>query len=78
MDGAAQIPRDVIARQVEVLDQERTIVVIAVCAQSVGLDLGEVADQRDSRRVEVPAQMEELDRPGRRRATDLRSNRASD
>src|SRR6516162_9706862 len=65
MDRATQIPGDVISGQVEVLDQERTIVGVAVCAQGVGLYLSEIANERNSRRVEAPAQMEELDRPGR-------------
>src|SRR5215472_14168366 len=65
MDRTTQIPRDVISGQVEVLDQERTIVGVAVCAQGVGLYLSEVANERNSHRVEVPAHMEEPDRPGR-------------
>src|ERR1700716_1751339 len=64
MDGAALIlSLEVISRQVEVLDCERTVVGLAVGAHGIGLYLGEITDQHDACRVEVPAHMEEPDRP---------------
>ena len=65
MEGAAQIlTLKVISGQVEVLDEKRTVVGLAVDAQGISLDQGEMTGQHDSCRVEVPAHMEELDRPG--------------
>src|SRR5215471_14763959 len=65
MDGTAYIlSLEVISRQIEILNCERTLVGFAVGAQGIGLDLGEITDQGDSRRVEVPAHMEEPDRAG--------------
>src|SRR5215813_8457222 len=65
MHGAAQIlSLEVIPRQVEVLDEERTVVGLAVGAQGIGLGFGEMSYQGDSCRVEVPAHVEEPDCPG--------------
>src|SRR5215469_8772664 len=67
MDGAVLIlSHEVIPRQVEVLDCERTVIGHSVGAHRINLDLSEIADQRESGRVEVPAHMEEPDRPGSR------------
>src|SRR6516165_368455 len=65
MDGAVYIlSLEVISRQIEILNCERALVGFAVSTQSIGLDLGEITNQGDSRRVEVPAHMEEPDRAG--------------
>src|SRR5262249_53402775 len=62
MDGAVYIlSLEVISRQIEILNCERTLVGFAVGAQGIGLDLGEITDQGDSRRVEVRTQTEERD-----------------
>src|SRR5262245_9755743 len=62
MDGTAYIlSLEVISRQIEILNCERTLVGFAVGAQGIGLNLGEITDQGDSRRVEVPAHVEEPD-----------------
>ena len=52
MDGTVNIlSLEVISRQIEILNCERTLVGFAVGAQGIGLDLVEITDQGD----ELPA-----------------------
>lgn len=65
VDSAVLIQsHDVISQHVEVLERERTLVGLPVGAQGIGLGLSEITSQSESVRGEVPAHMEQPDRPG--------------